>query len=155
MIGAGMRLSLQVQYAICGLFDLAFNGEEKPIRICAICERQQIPMRYLEQIFRRLRRAEIVTSRRGPGGGYALARPPSQITLLAVVEAVEGSLNEGFRMASAPADGGAPFRPDFLWAELADRVANALEETTLEQLCREAIGAEVVRARSSVPAYHI
>jgi Rrf2 family iron-sulfur cluster assembly transcriptional regulator len=155
MLGAGMRLSLQLQYAICGLFDLACNDEGKPIRIRAICERQQIPLRYLEQIFQRLRRAEIVTSRRGPGGGYTLARSPSEISLRAVVEAVEGSLAEGFRMSPASGDGGAPYRPDFLWADLASRFADALEETTLERLRREALDAQVEPDSAGVPAYRI
>src|SRR5688500_6235364 len=75
-----MRLSLQVQCAICSVFDLAYNGHGEPVQVRVVSERQGIPARYLEQIFRRLRRAELVLSKRGPGGGYTLARPPSRIT---------------------------------------------------------------------------
>ena len=76
-----MRFSLQVQYAICGSFDLAYNGGGKPVQIRGISERQAIPVRYLEQIFQRLRRAGLIHSKRGPGGGYTLAREPESITL--------------------------------------------------------------------------
>jgi Rrf2 family protein len=127
-----VRLSLQVQYAICGIFDLAYNGEGEPIQIRVICERQEIPARYLEQIFQRLRRAQLVSSKRGPGGGYSLARSPSQITLRSVVEAVEGPLAEALKMAAAAGMPGDSFRPDFLWPELADRLSSALEDITLD-----------------------
>src|SRR5262245_64493094 len=89
-----VRFSLQVQYAICGVFDLAYNGHGEPVQIRVISERQGIPARYLEQIFGRLRRSEIVASKRGPGGGYTLARAAASITLREVVEAVEGPLED-------------------------------------------------------------
>jgi DNA-binding IscR family transcriptional regulator len=71
-----VRFSLQVQYAICGVFDIAYNGEGAPVQIRVISERQGVPARYLEQIFQRLRRAGLVTSKRGPGGGYTLGEAP-------------------------------------------------------------------------------
>ena len=108
-----MRFSLQEQYAVCGVFDLAYNGRDEPVRIGLISERQAIPTRYLEQIFQRLRRAEIVLSKRGPGGGYSLARLPAEITVREVIEAVEGSLAESLEMA-APGEGDGSLRPDFL-----------------------------------------
>lgn len=148
-----MRLSLQLQYAICGVFDLAYNSDGEPVQIRVIGERQAIPARYLEQIFQRLRRAGIVTSKRGPGGGYALARGADQITLRAVVEAVEGSLGDTLRML--PSDPPTPYRPDFLWGRLSERFTRDLEDVTLEGLCREAARSEVERARRDVPMYHI
>ena len=67
-----------------------------------IGERQRIPARYLEQIFQRLRRAELVRGKRGPGGGYVLARPAAAITLRHIVEAVEGPLTEGLAGGPPP-----------------------------------------------------
>ena len=90
-----MRFSLQVQYAICGSFDLAYNGGGKPVQIRVISERQAVPVRYLEQIFQRLRRAGLVDSKRGPGGGYTLARPAAEVSLREIVEALEGPLPDG------------------------------------------------------------
>ncbi|MDH3520761.1 MAG: Rrf2 family transcriptional regulator [Myxococcales bacterium] len=151
-----MRLSLQVQYAICGVFDLAYNGQGEPVQVRVISERQGIPARYLEQIFQRLRRAGIVTSKRGPGGGYTLARAAGQLTLRQVVEAVEGALGEAFEMAPFEAEAGAAvFRPDFLWPLLAERVGTALASVTLESLCRDAARSRVARAEHEAPMYFI
>ena len=142
-----MRFSLQAQYAICGVFDLAYNGRGEPVQVRVIGDRQKIPVRYLEQIFQRLRRANIVASKRGPGGGYTLARVPAEISLREVVEGVEGPLSLE--------PGESSFGPDFLWPELADRFARALEQTSLEGLCREAAHAEVQRAHPDAPMYFI
>jgi Rrf2 family iron-sulfur cluster assembly transcriptional regulator len=155
MLDTDVRLSLQVQYAICGIFDLAYNGEGEPIQIRVICERQEIPARYLEQIFQRLRRAQLVSSKRGPGGGYTLARPASEITLRSVVEAVEGPLHEALAMATPATPLGEGYRPAFLWHDLAGRFAAALDGTTLEALCREAARHDVRRAHPEAPMYFI
>jgi Rrf2 family protein len=148
-----VRFSLQVQYAICGVFDLAYNGEGESVQIRVISERQAIPARYLEQIFQRLRRAELVTSKRGPGGGYTLARTPAEISLREVVEAVEGPLEEAADME--PGGSEPSLRPDFLWRSLAGRLAGVLDETSIEDLCREAVRADVGRAHPGAPMYFI
>ena len=77
MAGAGrlvhacraMRLSRRARYALCGIFDLAYNGGGQPVRVKEIGARQGIPHRFLEQIFQDLRRGELVAGKRGPGGG--------------------------------------------------------------------------------------
>lgn len=148
-----MRLSLQVRYAICGVFDLAYNGHGEPVQVRVVSERQGIPTRYLEQIFRRLRQAGLVAGKRGPGGGYNLARDASAITLRHVVEAVEGPLGDS--LAPEPAAGATDYRPDFLWEQLAQRFARALDTTTFDGLCGEAERAEVPRAESEAPMYFI
>ena len=150
-----MRFSLQVQYAICGVFDLAYNGHGDPVRIREISERQGIPARYLEQIFQRLRRAQIVASKRGPGGGYTLARPAAEITLREVVEAVEGPLSSALATPAAPDSASGPRRPDFVWKGLAERFAGVLDGTDLEQLCIEAERADVERVQPDAPMYFI
>jgi len=149
-----MRLSLRVQYAICGAFDLAYNGRGEPIQVRVISARQTIPLRYLEQIFQRLRRAQVVVSKRGPGGGYSLARPPEDISLREIVEAIGGPLAEV--LDAIPTDpAGAAYRPDFLWRHLADGFARTLEETNLAGLCRQAARADVARADPEAPMYFI
>jgi Rrf2 family protein len=150
-----MRFSHQVQYAVCGVFDLAYNGRGEPVQIRVISERQAIPSRYLEQIFQRLRRAGLVTSKRGPGGGYSLSRSPDRITLRDVVEAVEGPLADTLRMRAAPPRRPTPYRPDFLWAMLAERFGDVLDETSLEILCGAAARARVERAPGEPPMYFI
>lgn len=148
-----MRLSLQVQYAICGVFDLAYNGQGGPVQVRVISDRQAIPARYLEQIFRRLRQGAILSSKRGPGGGYTLARAAADISLREVVEAVEGPLEETLAMDPAAEDRG--HRPDFLWSQLARRFGGVLAETTIEDLCREAERADVPRVDTEAPMYFI
>ena len=149
-----MRFSLQVQYAICGVFDLAYNGEGDPIQIRVIGERQGIPTRYLEQIFQRLRRRGLVASKRGPGGGYSLARSPAEISLREIVEAVEGPPGEA-KIGADPGEEAQGFRPDFLWPRLAERVAATLEAMNFEDLCRDAARADVRRAHPDAPMYFI
>jgi Rrf2 family iron-sulfur cluster assembly transcriptional regulator len=147
-----VRLSLQAQYAVCGLFDLAYNGGGEPVQVRVIGDRQRIPARYLEQIFQRLRRARLVRGKRGPGGGYTLARPPGEITVRDVIEAVEGPLA---RQVAGTLPGASTARPDFLWPRLAEGMAAALEGIDFGTLCREAAHRSVPRAHPGTQMYHI
>jgi Rrf2 family transcriptional regulator, iron-sulfur cluster assembly transcription factor len=150
-----MRLSQKAQYAICGMFDLAYNGQGDPIQVRVIGARQRIPQRYLEQIFQRLRRADLIRGKRGPGGGYVLARSPSSITLREIVEAVDGPIAPRLAEGPAPRDTPVPHRPDFLWAELGAAVESALDAIHLESLCRRAAGRAVHRADAESRMWHI
>jgi len=156
-----MRFSLQVHYAICGVFDLAYNGQGEPVQVRVIGERQEIPTRYLEQIFQRLRRANLVTGKRGPGGGYVLGRPSKDISLLDIVEAVEGPIGGVTARAgeAAPRSRKKPMEasthPDFLWGELADRFGEVLAGFTLDELCRRAASQGVRRYNADVHNYEI
>ncbi len=150
-----MRATHQLKYAIYGIFDLAYHGGSRPIPIQVIGQRQGIPARYLEQIFQRLRRAQVVASKRGPGGGYTLARPAAEITLREVVEAVEGPLTSALASPAAPDSASGPRRPDFVWKGLAERFAGVLDDTDLEQLCIEAERADVERVQPDAPMYFI
>jgi Rrf2 family iron-sulfur cluster assembly transcriptional regulator len=154
-----VRLSRQVQYALCGIFDLAYNGAGEPVHVRRIGERQRIPHRFLEQIFQRLRKAGLVTGKRGPGGGFLLTRPPSQISLREVVEAVDGPI-VGEAPPDVPGDASgagqaATFRPDFLWDDLAMRMAGVLAEIRVADVCREAVRRSVVRDLESRFDYEI
>ena len=148
-----MRFSLKVRYAIYGVFDLAYNAGENPVQSRRVCERQEIPVRYMEQIFQQLRRAGLVSSKRGPGGGYALARPPEDILLRDIVEAVEGPLNLAPEVEAKQQETNR--RPDFLWPELTARFSSTLAETTLARVCREAYRIEMPREDSDAPMYFI
>ncbi len=150
-----MRWSLQVQYGVYAMFDLAYNGREAPVQVRVIGERQAIPARYLEQIFQRLRRAGLVQGKRGPGGGYRLERPPKEISLRDVVEAIEGPLRESLVPESDPERAGSGLRPTFLWTQLAGRLAEDLAGTTLDDLCRQAARRAVPRADDDSHTYVI
>ncbi|MCH8889502.1 MAG: Rrf2 family transcriptional regulator [Myxococcales bacterium] len=150
-----MRFSLQVQYAICGSFDLAYNGAGKPVQIRVISQRQAIPVRYLEQIFQRLRRAGLVRSKRGPGGGYTLARSSEQISLREIIEALEGPLSESLEMSPPDDPSQRAFRPSFVWDAVAERLADVLSEISLDALCKQAVRANLRRADPDAPMYFI
>ncbi len=150
-----MRVSSQVRYAICAMFDLAYNGRGEPLQVRVVGERQKIPLRYLEQIFRRLRSAGLVEARRGPGGGYRLARAAAEITLRDVVEAVEGPVAGERGGAPASRRAASSHQPSFLWAELSERIAGALAEVDLDTLCRDAARAAVRRADEDARMYFI
>ena len=150
-----MRLSQQAQYAICGMFDLAYNGESSPVQVRVVGERQRIPARYLEQIFQRLRRADLVRGKRGPGGGYVLAREARAITLRDIVEAVEGPLAEALAGGPPPRERRPAHRPNFLWPELCQRIQATLGEVSLEEVCRRAAAVAVRRADAESRVYHI
>ena len=146
-----MRASQQLQYALYGIFDLAYNGGARPTCVAEISARQAIPARYLEQIFQKLRRAGLVESKRGPGGGYLLARTPEEISAADVVRAVQGAL-------LCRSDGrGGPVRenPTFVWELLQDGIANVLHEVTIAELCREAARRGLERRASEPAMYYI
>jgi Rrf2 family protein len=84
-----MRLSTKSRYGLRALFDIAYNCGDKPSQIQDISRRQQISPRYLEQIFQNLKRAGILKSKRGPQGGYCLAKNPDEITVLEILNATE------------------------------------------------------------------
>ncbi|MEM6488468.1 MAG: Rrf2 family transcriptional regulator [Pseudomonadota bacterium] len=88
-----MKLSTRGRYAVTALADIALNGESGAVPLNDIAERQGISVAYLEQLFVRLRRGGLVTSVRGPGGGYRLARPASDMRVSEVMAAVDERLN--------------------------------------------------------------
>lgn len=84
-----MKLTSRARNAVAALSDLAAFGEGRPVRLADIALRQRLPVAFLEQIFAQLRRAGLVESRRGAGGGYLLAQAPAAISVAAVVRAVD------------------------------------------------------------------
>src|SRR3954470_12722051 len=87
-----MKLSTKTRYGVRAVFDIAYHNQERPTQARDIARRQEVPLRYLEQIFQELRRANLVEAKRGPKGGYSLARQPQEITLGDVLRAVQGPI---------------------------------------------------------------
>ena len=85
-------LSSRAKYATRALLELTLHHDRRPVQIHDIAERQNIPIKFLEQILLSLKRAGFVQSRKGPGGGYFLAKSPNEITLGAVVRAMDGPI---------------------------------------------------------------
>jgi len=84
-----MRLTTKGRFAVTAMVDLSMRQTRGPVTLAAISERQHISLSYLEQLFGKLRRAKLVTSVRGPGGGYCLARPTGGITVAEIITAVD------------------------------------------------------------------
>lgn len=87
-----MRLSTKSRYGLRALFDMAYHAGTLPAQIKDISRRQNISPRYLEQIFQDLKKAGLLRSRRGPQGGYFLARKPHEITVMDIINATEGEM---------------------------------------------------------------
>jgi Rrf2 family protein len=85
-----VKLSNKGRYGVRALFDIAFHNDGRPTQIREIAEREVIPARFLEQIFQDLKRAGLIGSKRGPRGGYHLARPAAEISIGDVIRALEG-----------------------------------------------------------------
>ena len=88
-----MRLTTKGRFAVTAMVDLAMRQTRGPVTLAAISERQHISLSYLEQLFGKLRRAKLVSSVRGPGGGYNLARAAQGITVAHIVSAVDEPLD--------------------------------------------------------------
>ncbi len=88
-----MRLTTKGRYAVTAVLDLALHQDQGPVSLAAISERQQISLSYLEQLFAKLRRNDIVSSTRGPGGGYMLKNNVDEVSVSEIILAVDESCN--------------------------------------------------------------
>lgn len=134
-----MKLSTKGRYAIIALTDLAIAKQDELTSLGEISKRQDISLPYLEQLFVRLRRAELVTSVRGPGGGYRLARAPETIRIADVLEAVDETVSA--MHIGAGASGGvsgsrAQTLSNRLWESLSAHVYVFLHNHTLADVAK-------------------
>jgi len=146
-----MKFSSKALYGVQALFDLAFHADGAG-QIKEICERQSIPPRFLEQVFQDLRRAGLVTSKRGPRGGYHLALPAEQIRLGDILRALEGPV----QVLPAARDGALAATSSYRVAEhtlnaVSGRIESSLDGVTLADMCQQAESMGI--ARRATPAY--
>lgn len=88
-----MRLTTKGRFAVTAMIDLALRGEDGPVALASVSERQKISLSYLEQLFGKLRRHKLVDSVRGPGGGYCIARSLDQVSVADIIRAVDEQLD--------------------------------------------------------------
>jgi len=129
-----VKLSREEQYGIMALVDLAYNLGGGPAQVRQIAKRQRIPQRFLEQIFAKLRQADVVVGKRGPRGGYSLAKDPKEIRLEEVMRALRPKLQEDEKQ-DAPALAGLI---DTVWSEIEGSFQSTLREVSLANLCQRA-----------------
>lgn len=130
-----MRITAKVDYAIRAAAELAAAPPETQVKAEHLARAQEIPLRFLENILRELRRAGIVSAQRGADGGYRLARPPADITLADIIRTVEGPLAavQGARPDEVEGTGAARALPD-VWIALRVSLRSVLEAVTLADL---------------------
>ena len=129
-----VKLSREEQYGIMALVDLAYNLNGGPAQVRQIARRQKIPQRFLEQIFAKLRQSEVVIGKRGPRGGYSLAKDPKEIRLEEVMKALRPKLQEEEKM-EVPALANLI---DTVWSEIEGSFQSTLRGVSLANLCQRA-----------------
>jgi len=153
-----LRITTRTRYAIRALYHLAFHRSGQATQAKEIAEVQKIPLRFLEQILQDLRRAGLIEARRGPRGGYALARPPAEISMADVLRAVRGPLEELLGVERAVPGGGASVPSDvpaLVWGEVGSRLIDVLEQSTLADFIARAESSGVRRAVAPATMYFI
>lgn len=132
-----MKLSTKGRYAVMAMVDIAAYGRGRPTALAQVAERQDISLSYLEQLFAKLRRAGLVRSARGPGGGYLLARKADEIAIDEIVRAVDEPLH-ATRCTPGQAfgchGGGARCLTHDLWAGLGEQIQGYLAGVTIEDV---------------------
>jgi Rrf2 family transcriptional regulator, iron-sulfur cluster assembly transcription factor len=130
-----MRLTTKGRFAVTAMVDLAMRGGTGPVTLATISKRQKISLSYLEQLFGKLRRCNIVESVRGPGGGYYLARPGNKISIAEIVTAVDEPLDATKCGGKGNCLGEQqPCLTHDLWMGLNEKIYSYLEEVTLQQM---------------------
>lgn len=139
-----MIFSTKAEYGIRVMAHLARHGEGEPISLASIAEAEGLPLAYLEHLVQRLRRADLVDSRRGAHGGYSLARPADKITMADVVSALEGEIAPIECITESPdgtlvctrEDAQEPCPTKLLWTRVQGSIVRTLNDMTLADLVR-------------------
>lgn len=155
-------MSNKGRYAVRALFDIAFYNDGRPTQVKDIAERQDIPPRFLEQIFQDLKRAGLVGSKRGPSGGYNLQLPASQIRVGDILRITDGpiSLSEAADATDTLAAPRASERrhvsardvTEDVFCDLSSRIEACLDDVCLQDMCDRAEKAGL--RRPGAPRYH-
>nr|WP_086941253.1 Fe-S cluster assembly transcriptional regulator IscR [Thaumasiovibrio occultus] len=131
-----MRLTSKGRYAVTAMLDVALHSQEGPVPLAEISERQGISLSYLEQLFSRLRKAGLVASVRGPGGGYRLGDEAENIAVGTVIAAVDESVDATKCHGKADCQGGTRCLTHALWRDLSGRISDFLDNITLGELVK-------------------
>ncbi len=129
-----MRLTTKGRFAVTAMVDLAMQGGRGPVTLASISERQKISLSYLEQLFGKLRRNELVESVRGPGGGYYLAKVAEKIRISEIVMAVDEPLDTTHCAEKGDCRDGNPCLTHNLWMCLNEKIYAYLDSVNLQQM---------------------
>ena len=129
-----MRLTTKGRYAVTAMLDLALHKNQGPVSLADISSRQAISLSYLEQLFAKLRKAALVSSVRGPGGGYRLSRGGHEIFVAQIIDAVNESVDATDCGGTADCQQGEVCLTHYLWCDLSDQIHNFLSGISLSDL---------------------
>lgn len=129
-----MRLTTKGRYAVTAMLDLALNAADRPVSLADISRRQDISLSYLEQLFSKLRQQSLVSSVRGPGGGYRLSRESELICVAEIIDAVNESIDATNCGGAGNCSDGHICLTHHLWCDLSDQIHQFLSGITLAGL---------------------
>jgi Rrf2 family iron-sulfur cluster assembly transcriptional regulator len=132
-----MKLTSKGRYAVTAMLDVAIHSASGPVSLADISERQSISLSYLEQLFSRLRKHGLVTSVRGPGGGYRLGKHSGSIAVADVIYAVNESINATRCGGKGDCQAGNECLTHSLWTDLSIRIEEFLQSITLSELVEQ------------------
>lgn len=131
-----MKLTTKGRYAVTAMLDLALHNGGQPVSLAEISERQDISLSYLEQLFSKLRRAGLVTSMRGPGGGYQLNGEPEGIVVSDIIAAVDESVDATRCGGMTDCQDNKRCLTHDLWSDLSDQIRTFLSDITLADMTK-------------------
>lgn len=129
-----MRLTTKGRYAVTAMLDLALHGSKGPVSLADISGRQDISLSYLEQLFAKLRRSGLVSSVRGPGGGYRLSRAHSEVCVAQIIDAVNETVDATGCGGKADCQQGDVCLTHQLWCDLSGQIHGFLSQISLATL---------------------
>jgi len=129
-----MKLTTKGRYAVTAMLDLALHSVANPITLSDISERQSLSLSYLEQLFARLKKNKLVSSTRGPGGGYQLAKAPENINVAEVIMAVDEPIDATGCGGTKQCQKGSMCLAHHLWLDLSDSIHNYLNNISLAEV---------------------
>ena len=129
-----MKLTTKGRYAVTAMLDLALHNEKGPVTLADIADRQGISLSYIEQLFSRLRKKELVSSVRGPGGGYSLASPAADVHIAEVISAVDEVVDATRCGGAGNCHNNERCLTHDLWHDLSARIYEYLSDISLQDL---------------------
>lgn len=146
-----MRLTTKGRFAVTAMIDLALRQHNGPVTLAGIAERQKISLSYLEQLFGKLRRNHLVSSVRGPGGGYRLASAAEAISVTDIIRAVDETLDATGCGGKGDCDEGHPCMTHTLWSSLNQRMFDYLSSVRLSELVEQQRGTKCAEGIDQTP----
>ena len=145
-----MQLTTKGRYAVTAMLDLASNDSSRPVTLDMISQRQNISLSYLEQLFAKLRKASLVRSIRGPGGGYLLNVNPVDVSLTEIIEAVDENIDLRRCHGAKNCLRGKQCLSHHLWCEVSDQIRGFLSSRNLQQVIDDYYTNEDIKVKLTV-----